>query len=67
MVSKEAPTIENETVVQSAKRKPYSAIRAREFLTEKEVEELMDVTRQRRRYGHRDATMVFLTKETLLR
>jgi len=48
---KEAPIIENGTVIQNPKRKPYSAIRAREFLTDREVEELMNVAKQRGRYG----------------
>ncbi|VFN04352.1 MAG: type 1 fimbriae regulatory protein FimB/type 1 fimbriae regulatory protein FimE [Candidatus Kentron sp. G] len=55
-----APSIENGTVVQNSRRKPYSEIRAREFLTDKEVEELMGVARQRGRYEHRDATMILL-------
>jgi integrase len=32
----------------------------REYLTEREVDELCDAARQRGRYGHRDATMILL-------
>ncbi len=53
-----SPNTDNGTVpprrVQNAKRRP------REYLTVKEVAKLMDGARKRRRYGHRDATMILL-------
>jgi integrase len=39
---------------------PYSKRRQREYLTVKEVERLIDVARDRGRYGHRDATMILV-------
>jgi integrase len=33
----------------------------RKYLTEREVEKLMDRARRRSRYGHRDATMLLVT------
>ena len=53
------PSIENGTVSPTANR-PYEALRPREYLTEKEVEPLMNVAGKRGRYGHRDATMILL-------
>src|SRR5215831_1975434 len=44
---KRAPTIVNLTV-------------KRRYLTEREVERLMDCARKHGRYGHRDATMILL-------
>ena len=32
----------------------------RKYLTEREVEQLMDCARKRSRYGHRDATMILV-------
>jgi integrase len=32
----------------------------RKYLTEREVETLMDCARKRSRYGHRDATMILM-------
>src|SRR5512132_3512727 len=52
-----APGIENRTV--APRRAKNSELRTREYLTEREVEELMTAAR-RNRYGHRDATMVLL-------
>src|SRR5262245_17982577 len=43
----ELPSIENLTV-------------KRRYLTEREVERLMDCARKRSRYGHRDATMILV-------
>ena len=37
-----------------------SLVRTREYLTEREIEKLMDAARSGSRYGHRDATMVLL-------
>jgi type 1 fimbriae regulatory protein FimB/type 1 fimbriae regulatory protein FimE len=37
-----------------------SPVRTREYLTQREVDRLMDVARARSRYGHRDATMILL-------
>jgi integrase len=39
---------------------PYIKRRQREYLTVKEIGLLMDTARQRGRYGHRDATMIFI-------
>ncbi len=53
-----APSTVNGTVpplrVENAKRRP------REYLTVKEVGKLLDGARERRRYGHRDATMILV-------
>jgi len=40
-------------------RKPNSAYRSREHLTEREIERLIEATKGNR-WGHRDATMVLL-------
>jgi type 1 fimbriae regulatory protein FimB/type 1 fimbriae regulatory protein FimE len=50
---------------QAIERKPpgrrrNSEVRAREYLTEAEVERLCRVARKRGRYGHRDAAMILL-------
>ena len=52
------PTTENGTV--PPRRRRYNERRPREYLTEKEVEHLMNVAKKRGRHGHRDATMVLL-------
>jgi site-specific recombinase XerD len=52
-----SPTTEKRTVAPG--RPPNSALRTREHLTEREVEQLIEAARQNR-YGHRDATMVLL-------
>jgi type 1 fimbriae regulatory protein FimB/type 1 fimbriae regulatory protein FimE len=41
-------------------RRPNREQRTREYLTEKEVRELMDAARRRGRHGHRDATLILL-------
>src|SRR5690242_5909022 len=51
-----APTIEKRTV--TPRRRKNSELRTREYLTAREVEQLMDAAR-RNRHGHRDATMIF--------
>lgn len=51
-----ASNIENGTV----SRKPYADCRPREYLTGKEITELMNVARKRGRYGQRDPTMILL-------
>jgi type 1 fimbriae regulatory protein FimB/type 1 fimbriae regulatory protein FimE len=51
------PGIEKRTVV--LRRPKNSELRAREYLTEREVEQLMDAARWNR-HGHRDATMVLI-------
>jgi integrase len=51
------PTAENRAVGPS--RRPNSAYRTREHLTEREVEKLIDAARTNRR-GHRDATMILV-------
>jgi site-specific recombinase XerD len=51
------PTIEKRTV--TPKRAKNSELRTREYLTEREVEQLMVAARQNR-HGHRDATMILI-------
>jgi integrase len=50
-----APTIEKRTV--TPRRRKNSELRTREYLTPREVEQLIDAAR-RNRHGHRDATMI---------
>ncbi|HRF09999.1 MAG TPA: tyrosine-type recombinase/integrase [Xanthobacteraceae bacterium] len=52
-----APAIENRTV--RPRRRPNSELRTREYLTETEVERLIE-TAKGNRHGHRDATMILL-------
>jgi type 1 fimbriae regulatory protein FimE len=52
------PNIENGTV--PPKRVKYQTQRPREYLTAREVEQLIKAAKQRSRYGHRDATMILL-------
>src|SRR5262245_7343392 len=53
-----APATVNRTV--TPKRPPNSTLRTREYLTEAEVERLMNAARKNR-WGHRDATMLLVT------
>jgi integrase len=41
-------------------RRTNSHLRPREYLTTREVEELISVAKKRGRYGHRDAIMILL-------
>ena len=63
-VDETAPTIESGTVVQFPAWREQTATASREprrqYLTEREVEQLCDAARRRGRYGHRDATMILL-------
>ena len=52
-----SPATVNRTVI--PKRLPNSKLRTREYLTEAEVERLMNAARKNR-WGHRDATMVLV-------
>lgn len=52
------PITENRTV--PPKRRRYEELRPREYLTEKEVEHLIRVAKNRGRYSHRDATMILI-------
>jgi integrase len=52
-----APAIEKRTVM--PRRARNSELRTREYLTEHEINAIMDTTR-RNRYGHRDATMILV-------
>ena len=54
----EMPTTENGTV--PPRHLPNTQKRPREYLTPKEVEELIAVAKTYGRYGHRDATMILL-------
>jgi hypothetical protein len=58
--SEAAPDTENETVVAFPSRTGTEQDQPprREYLTEKEVNELCDAARTRGRWGHRDATMI---------
>ena len=58
------PSIVNRTVM--PQRRPNSALRTREHLTENEVERLVDAARKNR-WGHRDATMVLVAELVDLR
>src|SRR4051794_27963215 len=55
--SDDAPSIAKRTVARG--RLSNAHYRAREYLTEKEIERLMKAATENR-YGHRDATMVLL-------
>ena len=56
-----APNTENETVVAFPTRTGTNEDRPRrEYLTEKEVDQLCDAARARGRWGHRDATMIMV-------
>src|SRR5690242_16325215 len=62
-VGERAPTIENGTVVQFPVREraePANSEPRRQYLTEREVEQLRDAARRRGRYGQRDATMILM-------
>jgi type 1 fimbriae regulatory protein FimB/type 1 fimbriae regulatory protein FimE len=52
-----APTIEKRTV--KPKRRSNADLRTREYLTEAEVERLIDAAKGNR-WGHRDATMILV-------
>ena len=51
------PTNIKQTV--AARRRPNSVYRTREYLTETEIEKLLDATKGNR-YGHRDGTMILI-------
>ena len=51
-----SPTVVNRTL----RRLPNSAYRAREYLTEKEVDRLIETARKRGRNGARDAAAILL-------
>jgi site-specific recombinase XerD len=70
-VGERAPTIESGTVVQFPARREQtetanSELR-RQYLTEREVEQLCDAARRRGRYGPRDATMILMAYRHALR
>jgi type 1 fimbriae regulatory protein FimB/type 1 fimbriae regulatory protein FimE len=52
------PAIENRTVA-TPRRKPNAELRTREYLTEAEVEALIEAAKGNR-YGHRDSTMILV-------
>src|SRR5262245_55493775 len=56
-MSDTSPTIVNRTL---PRRLPNSAYRVREYLTEKEVERLIEAARKRGRNGQRDAAAIIL-------
>jgi site-specific recombinase XerD len=51
------PTTKNRTV--TPKRRPNAELRTREYLTEKEIDRLMEAVKDNR-YGHRDSTMILV-------
>ena len=53
------PAIENRTVT-TPRRKPNAELRTREYLTEAEVEALIEAAKGNR-HGHRDTTMILVT------
>jgi integrase len=58
------PNTENRAV--APRRRPNSAFRSREHLTESEVEKLIEAAKDNR-YGHRDATMILVAYRHALR
>jgi integrase len=52
------PTAENRTVAPPVRR-PNAELRTREYLTDAEVERLIEAAKANR-YGHRDATMILM-------
>ncbi len=58
-----SPNIENGKV----KRRPYSEIRSREYLTPDEVEDLMVAAKNTGRYGHRDMSLILIAYRHALR
>ena len=58
-----SPSIENGKV----RRKPYSEIRSREYLTPEEIDQLMDAAKNTGRYGHRDKTLILIAYRHALR
>ncbi len=58
-----SPNIENGKV----RRKPYSEIRAREYLTPDEVDDLMDAAKNAGRHGHRGMTLILIAYRHALR
>jgi type 1 fimbriae regulatory protein FimB/type 1 fimbriae regulatory protein FimE len=52
------PTTENRTVA-TPRRKPNAELRTREYLTETEIERLIETVKGNR-YGHRDSTMILV-------
>ena len=49
-------------------RKPRNKdVRSREYLTEREVDQLMDAARKTGRHGHRDTTLILLAYRHALR
>ena len=48
------------------KRRPNRELRSREYLTENETERLMDAARKGR-WGHRDATLIVTSENTVRR
>jgi type 1 fimbriae regulatory protein FimB/type 1 fimbriae regulatory protein FimE len=61
-----APSAKNGTV--PPRRRTNAAVRTREHLTEREVDQLMTAARHgERRYGHRDATMILVAFRHALR
>jgi integrase len=53
----EPSTIVNRTVPH---RRPNAELRPREYLTEREIERLIEVARKHGRHGHRDATAILI-------
>ncbi len=58
-----APSTENGKV----RRKPYKALRSREYLTPEEVDQLLKAAGDQGRHGHRDRTMILIGYRHALR
>jgi site-specific recombinase XerD len=59
VIAEPAPTSDFETV-DSQPDESSPSVPRRQYLTEREVEQLCDAARKRGRYGHRDATMILM-------
>ena len=50
----------NPAAEQATPARVNPTVRTREYLTQREIDELMDAARSGSRYGHRDATMILI-------
>jgi integrase len=53
-------TVRNLTAEQATPATVNRTVRAREYLTQREIDKLMDAARSGSRYGHRDSTMILI-------
>ena len=61
----QAPTIVNGKVL--PRRRENKDVRSREYLTNKEVDQLMDAARKTGQHGHRDASLILIGYRHALR